>query len=84
MRLIKISKCSYEQYESIRDAIYSVIPFALINNEYSKKLETAFFNFWDVEYIPDDLKRFIMQPPLSRENKELLHEKMMDAVKDFI
>lgn len=81
MRLIKIPDLEYEQYEKIRDAIYSVIPFALLNQQYSKKLKTGFFNFWDVAYIPDELKKYIVQPPLSRENFALLHEKMLDALK---
>jgi hypothetical protein len=76
MRLIKIENCSYERFEAIRDAIYEVIPFAIINQGYSKKLKMAIFNFWDVEYIPEELKKYIMQPPLSRENKELLKEKL--------
>lgn len=76
MRLIKIQPCSYEKFEAIRDTIYEVIPFAIINQGYSKKLEMAIFNFWDVEYIPDELKKYIMQPPLSRENKKLLKEKL--------
>ena len=79
MRLIKIENCSYETFEKIRDAIYEVIPFAIINQGYSKNLQMAIFNFWDVEYIPDDLKQYIMQPPLSRENKELLKEKLLEA-----
>lgn len=76
MRLIKIENCSHERFEQIRDAIYEVIPFAIINQGYSKKLKMAIFNFWDVEYIPQELKKYIVQPPLSRENKELLKEKL--------
>lgn len=76
MRLIKIENCDYKKFEAIRDAIYEVIPFAIINQGYSKKLQMAIFNFWDVEYIPESLRKFIMQPPLSRENKKLLHEKL--------
>lgn len=82
MRLIKIENCSYESYSKIANAIYSVIPFALINDAYRKDLRTAFFNFWDVEYIPEELKKYILQPPLSRENKELLHEKLIKAFGD--
>ncbi len=76
MRLITIPKCSYAQYEQIRDAIYSVIPFALFNQQYVKSTQTAYFNFWDVSYIPPELQHYIMQPPLSRENVDLLHEKL--------
>lgn len=81
MRLIKIPDLEYVQYEKIRDAIYSVIPFALLNQQYSKKLKTGFFNFWDVAYIPEELRKYIVQPPVSRENFELLHKKMIDALK---
>ena len=76
MRLIKIENCSYEKFEAIRDTIYSVIPFAIINQGYSRKLQMAIFNFWDVTYIPEELKKYIMQPPLSRENVELLKQKL--------
>lgn len=82
MRLIRIEDCSYKKFEAIRDAIFSVIPFAIINQGYSKKLRMAIFNFWDVEYIPDELKKYIVQPPLSRENKALLHEKMLEVFDD--
>ena len=82
MRLSKIENCSYEQYSKIADAIYSVIPFAIINDAYRKNLKTAYFNFWDVAYIPEELQKYIMQPPLSRENKDLLHEKMLAAYEE--
>lgn len=81
MRLIKIPNCSYEQYCKIADTIYEVIPFALINDAYRGNLQTAFFNFWDVSYIPEDLRKYIVQPPLSRENVELLHEKLKEVLK---
>lgn len=70
MRTIKIPFCSYEIYEGMRDVIIKNVPFALINDMYSKKEQIAVFNLWDSDYIPDELKDFIMQPPLSRENKE--------------
>ena len=80
MRLIKIPDLEYEQYEKIRDAIYSVIPFALLNQQYCKSMKTGFFNFWDVAYIPEELRQFIVQPPVSRENFELLHKKMLEVL----
>lgn len=80
MRLVKIPNCSYDQFEKIRDAIYEVIPFAIINEGYSRKLNVAIFNFWDSDYIPELLKQHIVQPPLSRENIELLHEKLKEAI----
>ena len=76
MRLIKIENCSLGRYLQIRDAIMEIIPFAIINQDYSEGLQIAIFNFWDSDYIPDELKKYIMQPPLSRENRELLKEKL--------
>lgn len=79
MRLIRIPAISYDQYNKIRNAIYKVIPFALLNQQYIASTQTAYFNFWDVTYIPDILKKYIVQPPLSRENMELLHKEMIEA-----
>jgi hypothetical protein len=70
MRTVKLVNCSYEKFNKIRDVIYNNIPFALIHIGYSPELQVAIFNFWDSDYIPDELKPFIMQPPVSRENKE--------------
>ncbi len=72
--------CNYETFEAIRDVICSEVPFALINAMYSKKLGEAFFNFWDSDYIPDDLKKFIMNPPTSREQKQRMREKLSQVV----
>lgn len=76
MRMCRIDNLDYPAFEVIRDAIYSVIPFAVIEVQYSKNLRTGYFNFWDSDYIPDEMKEFIVQPPMSRENKELLHERL--------
>jgi len=81
MRLVKIENCSYEKYNAIRNAIYQNIPFALINNEYSKELRTAYFNFWDSDYIPEQLRKHIVQPPADRENTEKMLQEILDATK---
>jgi len=69
MRLCKISNLEYPDFEKIRDVLYANIPFAVIHVGYSPKLKVGIFNFWDSDYIPDEMKPNIMQPPLSRENK---------------
>lgn len=79
MRLIKIPNIEYQTFEKVRDAIFDTIPFACIESVYSKKLRTGFFNFWDVTYIPDSLKQYIVQPPMSRENVEKLHQALENA-----
>ena len=68
MRLIVIPECSYEKYEAIRDTILEHIPFAILNDQYSSKKNTATFYFWGLEYIPPELQVFIKQPPVNREN----------------
>jgi hypothetical protein len=80
MRLCKIPNLEYPKFEQIRDAIYSTIPFAVIHVGYSPKLKLGIFNFWDSDYIPEEMKQFIMQPPLSRENRELMTKALKDAI----
>lgn len=63
MRTIKIEGCEYPKFQNIRDILYSHIPFGVISNTYSKEMKTAFFVFWDLAYIPDALKEYIMEPP---------------------
>ena len=74
MRLVKIEECSYAKFEAIRDRIFDVIPWALINQGYSPKKRIAIFNFWDSDYIPDAIRGHIAQPPASRENQKLLNK----------
>lgn len=81
MRLCKIPNLSYEDFEKIRDVIYSNVPFALIHVGYSPKLKVGIFNFWDSDYIPDEMKKYILQPPLSRENKEKMTKELGDLLK---
>lgn len=80
MRLVKLQPCTYSQYETIRDVIYRNIPFAVINIDFSAAEEMAIFNFWDSDYIPDELKPFIMQPPLSRENKAKMSKELSEVI----
>lgn len=80
MRLVKIRPCSYEKFSKIRDVIYETVPFAIINQGYSSELSMAIFNFWDTDYIPEPLKKYIVQPPLSRENKDLLKQKINEVL----
>jgi len=81
MRLVKIPNCSYEMYEKMRDAIDTVIPFAVIDIRYDPKPKIAIVNFWDSDYIPEEMKKFIVQPPLSRENREKLTQLLGDIFK---
>lgn len=80
MRCIKIPNCEYKTFEAIRDAIFDEIPFVLLNQGYSKKLKVAIFNFWDECYIIEELKSYIVQPPLSRENVPELINKIKGAL----
>ena len=66
MRIVIIDDCEYSRYEEIRDRIIMEIPFAIVNDMYSKKHKRAIFNFWDTQYIFEDLKEFAFAP--SRES----------------
>ena len=76
MRMVKLTECSYELFEQLRDVILDHVPFAMINDIYHKKRETAYFYFWDSDYIPKQLHPFIVQPPADREPME----KQMEAL----
>jgi hypothetical protein len=60
MRMVKIQKMQYVDFEVIRDALVEFIPFALVNAMYSKKLEEACFLFWDSDYVPQSLAKYIV------------------------
>lgn len=55
MRMLEISNLEYEKFRAIADAILEVIPFSLVNLEFSAKLKTGFFYFWDVSYTPESI-----------------------------
>lgn len=76
MRMLKIPDLEYEDFKKIRWAILKHIPFALLEVVYERDHKIGFFNFWDVEYIPKQLRKFIVQPPASREPVE----KMLDEI----
>ena len=83
MRMLKIPNMLYEEYRDIADAILEVIPFSIVNLEFSKKLETGFFYFWDVSYIPPSLLDYAMYPPQTHENVDLLHKKIVAVYEKY-
>lgn len=81
IRLVKIPNMSEDEYNRIIDAIDETIPFAVVDARYNPRLKAGIFNFWDTDYIPEELKKFIVQPPLSRENREKMSRMLKEAVK---
>ncbi len=81
MRCVKITDCDYDTFEAIRDAIFDEIPFALVNQGYSPKKRIAIFNFWDRDYISAKLEKYILQPPLNRENVPKLIKVLEEILK---
>lgn len=79
MRMLEIPNLEYEKFRAIADAILEVIPFSLVNLEYSAKLKTGFFYFWDVSYIPESLLKYARFPPKTHENVEKLHKKILEV-----
>lgn len=82
MRLIIIEDISVQKYYKIRNAIFEIIPFALINSEYinSMNQNNGYFYFWDTEYIPECLRHLAVRPPKTHENVELLHKKLLKVL----
>ncbi len=74
MRFIRIENCDYVKYEAMRDLIMSKEGFAILNDQYSAKLQTATFYFWGLEYIPPELHQYVVQPPVDLENWEALRK----------
>jgi len=62
MRLIVIDNSDYNSYEILRDKLYKEIPYAIVHIGYSKLLKRIVINFWDSDYIPNDLKKYILKP----------------------
>jgi len=84
MRLVKIPNLDYKDFEKIRDCIYANVPFAMIHIGYSPILKLGVFNFWDTDYIPDELIPFIVQPPFNRENKAKMTKELAEVMKNII
>jgi len=81
MRMLEIPNLEYDKFRAMADAILEVIPFSLVNLEYSAKHKTGYFYFWDVSYIPESLIKFAKFPPKTHENVELLHQKIEEIMK---
>jgi len=62
MRQIIIPDLNYEDYESLVDRLYQTIPFAIISAQYRKNLKKGFIFFWDCEYVPAELQKYITRP----------------------
>ena len=83
MRTIRIEGIEYKVYAKIRQVLFKTVPFAIINNDYDPEGKVCIVNFWDSDYIPDELKKYILQPPLSRENKEELSKGLSDLADEI-
>jgi len=63
MRTVKIENCKYEKFQAVRSVLWQSIPFGLISENYDKEMSMAIFRFWDLAYVPDALKEYVMEPP---------------------
>ncbi len=86
MRMVKIENLPYNSFAKMRRAILETIPFAIINTEYDKDLNggTGFFYFWDSDYIPDDWRVYIVQPPANREPVNILMKALMHELREWL
>jgi hypothetical protein len=57
------------------------MPFAIRNDQYSKKLKMAVFVFEDSEYIPEILQQFITRPPGAIEKIKAVDEILKEFLK---
>ena len=82
MRTVTLKQLDYESYEIIYRAIMETMPFALVNQGYNKRLKTGFFNFWDSDYIPPQLERYIMRPPFHEDNVKRLDSMIINLIQE--
>lgn len=83
MRTVKIPNLEYEGYAAIMDAIDEIIPFAVLETRYNKRLKYGIFYFWDTDYIPPCMEAFIIRPPTTHENVKKLQEMLVKAKKQI-
>jgi len=79
MRYAIIKNCTYVKFELWRDQIDYETPWALFSARYSKHLKQAVFGFWDSDYIPEGLRKYIQKPP----KKPSLREKLARQLEDL-
>ena len=63
MRLAVIPDLEYSAFEEIVDALYKKNPYGVISSQYRKNLKTGFIWFWDGDYVPPELKKYVTPPP---------------------
>lgn len=74
--MLELPDLPYEKYREILDYILEISPHALLNSEYSKALNSGFYYFWDLSYIPESLMQYAKFPSKTHENVEKLHKKI--------
>ena len=62
MRTVVIDNYSYKEFELMRDKLIKSVPYAIVNDMYSKHHKRAVFSFWDSDFIPKELEEFIVRP----------------------
>ncbi len=61
MRTVKM-KCSYSDFNAIRDWYNTNIPWALYRDMYDRETNLAVFGFWDGDYIVSSLRKHVLAP----------------------
>ena len=79
MRSIKITNCSYDAYNEIRDYYMEHLPWAIANDSYSRNKKIAVFLFNDSAFIVPELKKYQKDPP----NEEELKKKISANLKNW-
>ena len=79
MRMVEIKNIEYKEFARIRDKLCTKIGFALINERYLADQKIAQFNFWDSDYIPKQLKEFIVN--INRKLVEEVEESIGDVIR---
>ena len=62
MRYVIIPSCGYDQFIKFRDEIDAKKPFSVFRADYSTVLDQAVFGFWDSDYIPRSMEKYVVKP----------------------
>ncbi|MHA1382338.1 MAG: hypothetical protein ACTSR3_01130 [Candidatus Helarchaeota archaeon] len=81
MKLVKIENCGHELYARILGILLKEIPFALINQAYNNTI--AYFMFWDSAYVPEELKKYIVEIPENPEKVNRINNNIKKLIKTY-
>ena len=88
MKMLTVKKeMSYDEYAALRREIFKNISFGVVNaefiNDYPGKRGMAYFQFWDLKYVPECLKPYLLHIPGNFQKKMELEKNITEQFLKF-